>query len=366
MKIINVAGARPNFIKIAPLIAEMEKYQHIQQVLVHTGQHYDENLSKIFFDDLAIPRPDINMGIGSGAVTREQQIEQISQHFSDILKAEKPDLVLVVGDVNSTIACASAAKEQGIKVAHVESGLRSFDLTMPEELNRIATDKISDFLYVTEVSGMENLKEGGMGDRAHLVGNVMIDSLVKMLEKSKRHSSTLSSLHLEPGMYLVSTFHRPGNVDEKSTLQHLISAISIMTSHFPLVMPLHPRTKHSLERLGLLAELEAIPGLNIVDPMGYLDFINLVSQSAGVVTDSGGIQEETSYLKVPCVTMRPNTERPVTIDQGTNVLIGSDLVQLKANLASIQEGSFKQGHDIPLWDGKASSRIIEHLRQQLS
>jgi len=362
LRILNVVGARPNFMKIAPLMHAMRQQPDIEPLLVHTGQHYDANLSRVFFDELDIPRPDINLGVGSG--DRTSQIEQIMEHFEPVLVREQPDLVLVVGDVNSTIACARIAKRHRVSVAHVEAGLRSFDDTMPEEHNRRETDEIADFLFVTEESGMVNLDREAVPGKRYLVGNVMIDTLVRNLEKA-RASSMLDDLRLVPGEYLVATFHRPSNVDARETLENLVEIIQQLCARAPLVLPLHPRTRHSLEAHGLSAALDAIPALKLVDPLGYLEFLRLLTDARAVITDSGGIQEETTYLGIPCLTMRENTERPVTITLGSNVLVGSDRTRLLDELDKLMSGNHRKSTIPPLWDGAAAPRIVEILRREL-
>lgn len=358
LKILNIVGARPNFMKIAPLIRAMDKEKNIIKKLVHTGQHYDPALSDIFFQELKIPSPDIHLEIGS--LPREEQISKISEAFFKILKIEKPDLVIVVGDVNSTIACARPAKENKIKVAHIEAGLRSFDLSMPEELNRIETDCISDLLYVTEESGMINLAKEKVPGKAKLVGNVMIDTLVDSLDNIKK-SKIIANLKLNKGQYFISTFHRPSNVDTKESLRSLISKIKLICSNLPLILPLHPRTKNSLNNFGLFEEFLAIKNLILIEPLGYNDFLSLVLAAKAVITDSGGIQEETTFLGIPCLTLRENTERPSTIDLGTNILIGNDENKLKIELDKIMQGNFKKSTCPPLWDGKAAERIVADL-----
>ncbi|MFN8391633.1 MAG: UDP-N-acetylglucosamine 2-epimerase (non-hydrolyzing) [Bdellovibrionota bacterium] len=362
LKVINIVGARPNFMKIAPLVRAFGESPVFEQRLVHTGQHYDPGLSDIFFQELGIPAPDVALGVGS--FPREEQIAKIEELFEPVLVKEQPDLVLVVGDVNSTVACARVARKHDVKVAHVEAGLRSFDLRMPEEHNRIATDKISDFLYVTEQAGLENLAREQVPGRAELVGNVMIDTLVYQLERARK-TTKLSELGLTPGSYIVSTFHRPSNVDSRETLEKLLEILELVTSFGSLVLPLHPRTQHSMESFGLADRLRGIENLHLTPPLGYLDFIGLVASAKAVVTDSGGIQEETTYLGIPCLTMRENTERPVTIDLGSNMLIGSDLNKLRTELERIKLGRYKKGAIPPLWDGHAAERIVRDLAAQL-
>jgi UDP-N-acetylglucosamine 2-epimerase (non-hydrolysing) len=358
IKILNIVGARPNFMKIAPIMQAMAEHERFEPVLVHTGQHYDENLSRVFFDDLAIPHPDLNLEVGSGS--RDEQIANVRAAFAPVLESQQPTAVLVVGDVNSTIACASVARENKCPVIHVEAGLRSFDSTMPEELNRVATDNISDFLFVTEESGMRNLQSEGVEGERFLIGNVMIDTLISNLERA-RQSSVLSTLGVSEGNYMVATFHRPANVDTKDALQRLLIMLRGITQRLPVVLPLHPRTKASMAEHGLIEQLRAIEGLHVVAPLGYLDFLALVSRSKGVVTDSGGIQEEATYLRIPCLTMRANTERPITVELGSNELIGDNVDRLFAAVDEVQSGTFKRGTVPDLWDGATAKRIIEQL-----
>ena len=362
LSIINVVGARPNFMKIAPLHHVMAADPDIKSALVHTGQHYDDNLSTVFFDQLGIPRPDVNLGVGGGS--REEQIERIMEAFRPTVAEIKPDLVLVVGDVNSTIACARVAKENNIRVAHVEAGLRSFDWDMPEEHNRVQTDQISDYLFITEPSSIENLTKEGIKGKAFLVGNVMIDSLANNLEKAKR-SPTVADLGLTDQGYFTATFHRPSNVDDPKSMAGLVDTLTMVCEKFPLVLPLHPRTANSLEKFGLMEKLRALDNLKLTEPLGYLDFIGLLSSTKAVITDSGGIQEETTYLGVPCLTMRQNTERPVTIDVGTNTLIGSDRKRLGEELDKVLAGTYKKGEIPEMWDGKAASRIVQTLKIEM-
>jgi len=357
MKILSVVGTRPNFIKIAPLVNEMSKHPEIKQILVHTGQHYDKEMSKFFFDDLGIPKPDINLGIGSASDVT--QTAKIMVEFEKVLLKENPDLVIVVGDVNSTLASALAAAKCKVKVAHVEAGLRSFDSGMPEELNRILTDHISDFLFTTEESGNKNLIDEGINEnKIFFVGNVMIDSLLSHKDKSKQ-SKILPKLKLEKNNYSVLTLHRPGNVDNKESLEYILNILNEIQKKIKLVFPVHPRTLKNLDNFNLMNGIKNQKNLIITEPLGYLDFINLMSNSKFVITDSGGIQEETTVLGVPCITMRNNTERPVTVEQGRNVLVSTDENRIiGATDKSIKGTSFKA--KVPqLWDGKASKRIVE-------
>jgi UDP-N-acetylglucosamine 2-epimerase (non-hydrolysing) len=348
--------------KIAPLVAEIRCHADLTHRLVHTGQHYDDQMSTVFFDDLEIPRPDIDLEVGSRP--RGEQIQLIMERFDPVVTKERPDLVIVVGDVNSTLACAASAKRQGVRVAHVEAGLRSFDLSMPEEHNRRETDRISDFLFATEPEAMANLRQEQVPGKAYLVGNVMIDTLRRHLPKADR-STILQTLGLAPSTYVAATFHRPANVDRRDDLLRLIETIRAVARRIPMVLPLHPRTRSSTVRHGLQRDLEDIPGLMLVEPLGYLDFLQLVRHSRAVITDSGGIQEETTYLQIPCLTMRENTERPITLHTGTNVLVGADRSALLHAMESILANTFRRGVIPDLWDGQAAVRIVAVLRAEL-
>jgi len=357
-RVFSICGARPNFMKIAPLVHAMQRSSKLRSTIVHTGQHYSPTLSDVFFEELKIPRPEISLEVGS--LPRLKQIALIEERFTPIVEQEAPNLILVVGDVNSTVACARVARRLGVPVAHVEAGLRSFDLDMPEEHNRIETDQLSDILYVTEESGMANLRNERVPGKAILVGNVMIDTLIANLGPASS-SDVRARLRLEGGKYAVATFHRPSNVDSKDSAGKVVDALRLVAGFFPVVLPIHPRTKESFDRFGFLDVLSATPGLQLVEPMGYFDFIGLVKQCEVVVTDSGGIQEETTYLGVPCLTMRDNSERPSTISVGTNVLIGSNLERLRSELENITAGKFKKGTVPPLWDGRTAERIVADL-----
>lgn len=363
IKIISIVGARPNFMKIAPLMDAMKAHPAIEPLLVHTGQHYDDKLSDIFFTELGIPRPDLNLEIGSGP--RLEQIEKISDAFEEVVARELPDAVLVVGDVNSTIACARVARRHSARVIHVEAGLRSFDQDMPEEHNRVETDRISDYLFVTEQSGMDNLEQEAVPGKRFLVGNVMIDTLARNLDKAMA-SDTAAALGLAHGQYLVSTFHRPSNVDSLAALTGVVETLEALTARAPLVLPLHPRTRHSATQHGLMERLTAMPGLHLTEPLGYLDFIGLIARARAVITDSGGIQEETTWLGVPCLTMRANTERPVTCDVGTNTLLGNDRQALLRAIDDVMAGRYKRGERPPMWDGEAARRIVDIIAAELA
>lgn len=359
LKILNVVGARPNFMKIAPLISEMQKHPEIEATLLHTGQHYDNAMSKLFFDDLALPQPDIYLGIGSH--NHGTQTGKIMIEFEKILLGGKPDLVLVVGDVNSTIACGLVAVKQVVQLAHVEAGLRSFDRTMPEEINRVLTDQISDFLFVTEKSGEENLmREGISNEKIFFVGNVMIDTLLSHIERAKS-SNILEELALKPKEFAVLTLHRPSNVDQKEQIVAILEGLEQIQQHIKIVFPIHPRSKSRLQEFGLDDVLKAMPQLIVIEPLGYLDFLQLMSQAKFVLTDSGGIQEETTALGIPCLTLRENTERPVTVTQGTNIVTGRDAHKMVAESMKILQGNIKEGRRPDLWDGMAAKRITEIL-----
>lgn len=364
MKIISVVGARPNFMKIAPIhkvflsmrntLSESEVPNHL---ICHTGQHYDEKMSKVFFDELELPKPDFYLGVGSG--THAEQTAIIMIEFEKILLAEKPDLVIVVGDVNSTIACSLTAVKLGIKVAHVEAGLRSFNRTMPEEINRILTDSISDYLFVTEKSGYENLRREGIAEnKTFFVGNIMIDSLLNYLPKAQASQIT-QNLRLKPKNYIVVTLHRPSNVDSVENLKKIIEMLNLLAEKIKVVFPVHPRTRKYLDEISSLVTLH--PSLIITEPSGYLDFISLMMNSKMVLTDSGGIQEETTYLSIPCVTLRNETERPITVEIGTNYLAGVDTLKAFEICNKIISGQVKKSSIPELWDGHAADKIVEIL-----
>lgn len=361
MKIINVVGARPNFMKIAPLMEAYKKYPIIQAKLVHTGQHYDQKLSDLFFKELGIPEPDIYLGVGSGS--HGEQTGKVMMGFEKVLFEHKPDVVVVVGDVNSTIACALCAVKLGIKVAHVEAGLRSYDRGMPEEVNRILTDQISDLLFTTERNAENNLvKEGIEKEKIHFVGNTMIDTLYKHKQTAEK-STILSELHLKSGEYITMTLHRPSNVDNIDNFKKIFEAVSDIQKDIKVVFPVHPRTRNRIDEFGLSSMLDELTNLQLIEPVGYLDFLKLLSESKLVITDSGGIQEETTVLRVPCLTLRNNTERPVTLTQGTNKLVGNDVALTIAESKRILSGDSPKGKTPELWDGKAAERIVEILHK---
>ena len=357
MKLINVCGARPNFMKIAPLMRAYRSCPGIQPLLVHTGQHYDEKMSKLFFEELEIPRPDINLEVGSGS--HAQQTATIMQRFEPVVAEHKPDAVLVVGDVNSTIACALVAAKMGVQVYHVEAGLRSFDRTMPEEINRLLTDSISDLLFVSEPSGLDNLRvEGVPAERVHFVGNVMIDTLERCRDRAAQ-SDVLERLGLAPREYVLVTLHRPASVDHPDVLAGLLGVLDQVQREYPVVFPIHPRTRKAIEADHLAPLVAGMKQLKLLDPLGYLDFMRLTSQARVVMTDSGGIQEETTILGVPCLTMRENTERPATITHGTNKLVGMDPQRILAAYREVRDTAPGTARRPEKWDGRAAERIAE-------
>jgi len=359
-----VVGARPNFMKMAPLLRALDQFDRVRPVLVHTGQHYDDNLSSVFFDELGIRSPDVFLEVGSGK--HGAQTARILERIEAVFEQGPPgggsfDRVVVVGDVNSTMAAALAAAKLRIPVAHVEAGLRSFDRSMPEEINRIVTDAVADVLLVSEPAGVENLRrEGHAPQQIHLVGNVMIDTLRWLLPKA-RQRDTLERFGLSAGEYGVVTLHRPANVDQPETLARLLEVLREAAARLRLVFPVHPRTQARLERFGLGTGPGSGDGLLMVPPLGYLDFLALSSQARMVITDSGGLQEESTALGIPCLTARPNTERPVTVEEGTSTLVGSDPEQLRRGIGQVLDGTYKQGRCPALWDGQAAQRIARIL-----
>ncbi len=357
LKLICVCGARPNFMKIAPLMEAFARRPVLKALLVHTGQHYDEKMSKLFFDDLGIPQPDVNLEVGSAS--HAVQTAEIMRRFEPVVLDHKPDWVIVVGDVNSTIACALVAVKLGVRVAHVEAGLRSFDRNMPEEINRLLTDAISDLLLVSDPAGMENLRNEGVApDKVHYVGNVMIDTLLKNRQKADA-SGVLQQFGLSPRKYAVVTLHRPSNVDDAANLAAILDAFAIIGRDLPIIFPMHPRTRKNIAALGLESRVAAIPGFQTPEPLGYLDFLKLVSDSALVMTDSGGIQEETTILRVPCLTLRENTERPATISEGTNRLVQPDTHAIVAAFHEQMSRPIDPDRFPRYWDGRAAERIAD-------
>ena len=350
MNVFHVVGARPNFMKVAPVLNALKSYEHVVQTLVHTGQHYDANMSDVFFEQLGIPPPNVNLAVGSGSHAR--QTAEIMTRFEPVVLERKPDIVLVYGDVNSTVATALVCAKLGIRVGHVEAGLRSFDRSMPEEINRLVTDQLADVLYTPSEDGDINLqREGIPPQKIFRVGNVMIDSLVKLLPLAQRQSKNGI-----PERYALVTLHRPANVDDSATLKSILQSLLEVSRDLSVVFPAHPRTRQRISDFGLNAEQ-----LQLLDPLPYLDFLGLQSRATVVITDSGGIQEETTYLGVPCLTLRENTERPVTVSLGTNVLVGRDPDKLRSELFLVLAGKAKKGTVPPLWDGHAGERIATLL-----
>jgi UDP-N-acetylglucosamine 2-epimerase (non-hydrolysing) len=380
MKVINVVGARPNFMKIAPILKVMSSYPQLNPILVHTGQHYDVTMSRAFFEDLELPEPDIYLGVGSGS--HAVQTARIMVEFEKVLEQEKPNLIVVVGDVNSTLACSVVAAKLLVPIAHVEAGLRSFDRTMPEEINRIVTDALSEYLFTTSEDANLNLKREGIPEeKIFFVGNVMIDSLLQHLEKAKK-MNILKKLGLiptelntastgeNPVHYAVLTLHRPSNVDDPKVFLRIIQALTQVSQHLPVIFPVHPRTRKQITTFGYQSffkglettSVESTKGfIGITEPLGYLDFLCLMSQAKFILTDSGGLQEETTALGIPCLTLRENTERPVTITEGTNTLVGTDPEKIISESYKILRGEGKAGRIPKLWDGKTAERIVKIL-----
>ena len=352
MHILHVVGARPNFMKAAPVLHALRRRPGVRQTLVHTGQHYDRNLSDVFFSQLEIPVPDVNLGVGSG--THARQTADIMSGIEPVLVERKPDMVLVYGDVNSTLAAALVCSKLLIPVAHVEAGLRSFDRTMPEEVNRIVTDRLADVLFTPSEDGDKNLLlEGVAPEKIHRVGNVMIDSLVRLLPAAIQRP--MNGL---PDRFALVTLHRPSNVDDSETLKRILESLLTVNEQLDVVFPVHPRTRTRIAQFGI-----GIDKLHLLEPVPYIEFLALQKRAMVVITDSGGIQEETTYLQVPCLTVRSNTERPITVTMGTNILVGQDSRKLAFELSAILEGRAKRGSVPPLWDGKAGDRIADVLQQ---
>jgi UDP-N-acetylglucosamine 2-epimerase (non-hydrolysing) len=369
IRVIHVVGARPNYMKVAPLMCEMRRYPETwHQTLVHTGQHYDYRMSQVFFEDLDMPQPDVYLRVGSGS--HAEQYSRVLQSFEPVLKERQPDWVIVVGDVNSTLACALAAVQMHIRVAHVEAGLRSFDRTMPEEINRVLTDHVADLLFTTEPSGNRNLADEGIPeDKICFVGNTMIDTLATLLPRAGDKRTVRELLRAaENGNgdgavalhspYTLVTLHRPQNVDDASALSEILGALERVAEDSPVLFPVHPRTRKKIEENHLSVHPERV---RLLEPLGYMDFLTLMRHAGLVITDSGGIQEETTYLGVPCLTVRPNTERPVTIELGTNRLVQREISAIvQAAQKALSSGCLKHTTP-PLWDGKAAERIVMHL-----
>jgi UDP-N-acetylglucosamine 2-epimerase (non-hydrolysing) len=360
MKILNIVGARPNFMKVAPLHRAFSKNPLIESKIIHTGQHFDAKMSDVFFEQLELPKPHYFLGIGGGTHTEATARTMIE--FEKVLKVENPDVVLVVGDVNATLACALVAVKEHVPVVHVEAGLRSGDRKMPEEINRIIVDNISDYLFVTEQDGLDNLQKEGVADeKVFFVGNVMIDSLAYYHQKSKA-LNVCGELGIAPKEFMLVTMHRPANVDTLSGLSSILEIIERASKHLSVVFPIHPRTRNNMEKLGLAERLKAIENLILTEPQGYLEFLNLMDNAKLIITDSGGIQEETTFLQVPCLTFRDSTERPITVTLGTNQLLAdlnADTVYYK--LLEILAGKTKKGAIPPLWDGHTAERIADIL-----
>lgn len=359
MQICTVVGARPNYIKIAPIVHELIR-RGMPQFLVHTGQHYDKNMYDVFFEELGLPEPDIYLGIGSDS--HAKQTARIMIAFEDICNQHDPSMVVVGGDVNSTLAVSLVASKLNIPVAHVESGLRSFDRTMPEEINRVITDHLSDLLFTTEESANVNLRNEGIHEaKIHFVGNCMVDTLLRHVERAVEQSPW-EKQGIQPGQYALLTLHRPSNVDSQDTLTELMRTIGELPMEVPILFPVHPRTRERLAHWGI--ELKS--HIRLCEPMPYLTFLGLMAKAAYVLTDSGGIQEETTILNIPCLTLRWNTERPVTIEKGTNRLVGSDSQQIRENVDTILAGRWPSGDKPPLWDGRAYERIVDVIQDWLS
>jgi UDP-N-acetylglucosamine 2-epimerase (non-hydrolysing) len=361
IKIISIVGARPNFMKIAPIMKAFKSSGEIEPLLVHTGQHYDEKMSDLFFHQLGIPEPDINLEVGSSS--HAVQTANIMKAFEPVVLEHKPDAVLVVGDVNSTIACGLVAVKLGVKLIHIEAGLRSFDRTMPEEINRILTDSISDFLFCTEQSGVDNLiKEGIAKEKIFLAGNVMIDTLLANKEKADE-SDILDKLGLKEDDFAALTLHRPSNVDDPDIFGGILDALEVIQNDMPVIFPIHPRTLRNMKSFNFESRFGQMPNLKLIEPLGYLDFLKIMSCARIVLTDSGGIQEETTILKVPCLTLRDNTERPVTIECGLNQLVGTNPEKIIHAYRKVMKTGVKQTNVPPLWDGLAAERITKTLIQ---
>ena len=362
MRICCVCGARPNFMKIAAVSEAMEPRPDLERRIVHTGQHYDRPMYQALFEDLGLSKPDVDLGVGSAS--HAVQTAMIMERFEPVLLEEAPDLVLVVGDTNSTLACALVAAKLHVPVAHVEAGLRSFDRSMPEEINRVVTDAVSDLLFVSEPSGLENLRrEGAPEECTFFVGNVMIDALLRHRKRAQQ-SDILERCRVESKAYAVLTLHRPANVDDRDTLSGLLKALEDVQARVPVVFPAHPRTLARLKEFGLLSRTEAMSNLQLLGPLGYLDFLRLMGEARVVLTDSGGIQEETTILGVPCLTLRENTERPATVESGLNQVVGRDPRRIREGLERVLKGGVVVGKRPEKWDGHAGERIVQVLLER--
>lgn len=363
-----VAGARPNFMKIAPIVRALQAYGGLAFKIIHTGQHYDRDMNDVFFEELGIPEPDVFMSAGGGS--HSQQTSKIMIAFEELCQIKRPDAVLVVGDVNSTLACSIVSKKLNIPVAHVEAGLRSGDMTMPEEINRLVTDSISDWFFVTEPSGITHLKREGKSDsEVHYVGHVMVDNLLFQAKKlantdtSSFETNSFKTTHvLREKQYGVITLHRPSNVDNVKMMTRICKALKEIANELPLIFPVHPRTQANLDKFNI----DLGPNITIVGPQAYMAFLNLWKDAAVVLTDSGGLQEETTALGIPCITIRENTERPITVEEGSNVLVGTDPIRIIDEVRKILRGEGKQGRRPNMWDGKAAERIVKVLAKKLT
>lgn len=363
-KVILVCGARPNFMKVSPIIKAMTASGRLLPYLVHTGQHYDEKMSKSFFDLLHIPKPDVDLGVGSGS--HAEQTGKVMVEFEKVCQREKPDLVLVVGDVNSTMACTIAAKKLWIPVAHVEAGLRSWDMKMPEEINRIVTDSLCDLFFTTDPDANANLAKAGTDPKAvHFAGNVMIDTLLDNVEHSKANP-ILEKMGVRPKAYAFMTMHRPSNVDDKAVLDGLLGAFDHIQKKIPIVFPAHPRTVKMIKEFGFGPRFEAMTGIKVCEPLDYHQMLKLNVNSRFALTDSGGLQEETTVLGIPCITMRNNTERPVTVEVGTSEVVGNDPAKIVDAAERILAGKWKKGGIPEGWDGKSGTRIVAVLERFLN
>lgn len=363
LRVINVVGTRPNFMKIAPIMHVMQQSEIIKPLLLHTGQHYDEKMSALFFEELKIPKPDISLNIGSAS--HAVQVAHIMEKFDSVCDTYKPHAVLVVGDVNSTMACTLVAAKKGIKTIHVEAGIRSLDKTMPEEINRMVTDSITDYLLPPSADAVENLiKEGHSPEQIYMVGNIMIDTLL-WNQGGIKASKILNTFGLEPKSYAVMTLHRPSNVDDPAAFLRILDALEVIQKDIKIVFPVHPRTRKMIPELNLTSRVEALKNIIICEPLGYFDFSKLVSESLFALTDSGGIQEETTVYGIPCITLRENTERPITITEGTNELAGTDTEKIIDFAQKIMRNEWKKGRIPELWDGKTAERILGFLEKKL-